>query len=35
MDSVIEDVHIRKILDSRGNATIEEDITSSVMAKFE
>lgn len=28
MDSVIEDVHIRKILDSRGNATVEVDITT-------
>ena len=26
MDSVIEDVHVRKILDSRGNATIEVDV---------
>ena len=28
MDSVIEDVNIRKILDSRGNATVEVDITT-------
>ncbi len=28
MDSVIEDVKIRKILDSRGNATVEVDITT-------
>ena len=26
MDSVIEDVHVRKILDSRGNSTIEVDV---------
>ncbi|MDR3290565.1 MAG: phosphopyruvate hydratase [Methanobrevibacter sp.] len=26
MDSVIEDIHVRKILDSRGNATVEVDV---------
>ena len=26
MDSVIEDVRVRKILDSRGNPTVEVDI---------
>ncbi|MDR2623800.1 MAG: phosphopyruvate hydratase [Methanobrevibacter sp.] len=28
MDSVIEDIHIRKILDSRGNATVEVDVVT-------